>query len=81
MSNEKHKVYEEESKTLEDFLGELEKVVSGLESGELSLEDSLKQFEKGVGLYKNCKKILSKAESKISVLTDSLKEDDWNNEE
>ena len=42
MSNEKHKVYEEEGKTLEDFLGELEKVVSGLESGELSLEDKSK---------------------------------------
>ena len=72
---------DKEGETLEDFLGELEKVVNGLESGDLSLEDSLGHFEKGVILYKRCKKVLSKAESRISVLTDSLKEDDWKEEE
>jgi len=71
---------DKEGETLEDFLGELEKVVNGLESGDLSLEDSLGHFEKGVILYKRCKKVLSKAESRISVLTDSLKEDDWKEE-
>ena len=80
MSDQKDGVYKE-GETLEDFLGELEKVVNGLESGELSLEDSLGHFEKGVSLYKRCKKILSKAESRISTLTDSLKEDDWKEEE
>ena len=80
MSDQKDGVYSE-GETLEDFLGELEKVVNGLESGELSLEDSLGHFEKGVVLYKRCKKILSKAESRISILTDSLKEDSWKDEE
>ena len=55
--------------------------MDGLESGDLSLEESLGHFEKGVVLYKRCKKILSRAESRISVLTDSLKEDDWKEEE
>ena len=76
MSSSKNNVHEK-GKTLEDSLGELEKVVGGLESGELSLEESLGHFEKGVELYKHCKKILSKAERRISVLTDSLKEDNW----
>ena len=80
MSDQKDGVYSE-GETLEDFLGELEKVVNGLESGELSLEDSLGHFEKGVVLYKRCKEILSKAESRISILTDSLKEDSWKDEE
>ncbi len=80
MSDNKDASYEE-GETLEDFLGELEKVVNGLESGDLSLEDSLGHFEKGVVLYKRCKKILSKAESRITTLTDSLKEDDWQNED
>ncbi len=80
MSSDKSEVYKD-GETLEDFLGELEKVVDGLESGDLSLEDSLGHFEKGVLLYKRCKKILAKAESRISVLTDSLKEDDLKDEE
>ena len=49
MSNSKNNV-DEKGKTLEDSLGELEKVVGGLESGELSLEESLGHFEKGVEL-------------------------------
>ncbi|MBG07561.1 MAG: exodeoxyribonuclease VII small subunit [Halobacteriovoraceae bacterium] len=80
MSNNKSNV-NKNGETLEDFLGELEQVVDGLESGDLSLEESLGHFEKGVVLYKRCKNILSKAESRISVLTDSLKEDDWKEEE
>ena len=62
MSDQTDGVYSE-GETLEDFLGELEKVVNGLESGELSLEDSLGHFEKGVILYKRCKKILSISKS------------------
>jgi exodeoxyribonuclease VII small subunit len=69
-----------EKRTLEESLGELEQVVSSLESGEHSLEESLGQFEKGVALYKNCKLILSKAEDRISILTDTLKEDKWDEE-
>jgi len=62
-------------KNFEVSLDELEKVVDGLESGELSLEKSLEQFEVGVSLYKECKDILDNAEKKIAILTDSLKED------
>ena len=68
------------AKSLEDSLSELEKVVSSLESGELSLEESLGQFERGVALYKSCKTVLSKAEDRISILTESLKEDKWDEE-
>ena len=62
-------------KNFEVSLDELEKVVDGLESGELSLEKSLEQFEVGVSLYKECKEVLDNAEKKISLLTDSLKEE------
>ncbi len=62
-------------KNFESSLENLEKVVDGLESGELSLEKSLEQFEVGVSLYKDCKEILDNAEKKISILTESLKEE------
>lgn len=52
----------------ESALEELEQVVEQLESGELSLEDSLSAFEKGVGLVRFCNHKLSEVEKKIEML-------------
>ena len=57
-------------------LEELEGLVDKLESGELDLEQSLEFFEKGVMLYRDCRKQLEKVEKKISKLSDALKEED-----
>lgn len=59
--------------SFEDDLQLLEKVVADLSSGDLSLEKSMEQFEKGVKLYNECRKQLSTVEKKVSKLTDSLK--------
>ena len=48
---------------------ELEEIVMQLEKGELSLEDSLKQFEKGITLARRCQDVLSQPEQKIEPLT------------
>lgn len=64
-------------KNFESSLLKLETVVSSLEGGELSLDESIKKFEEGIGLYKGCKELLGEAEKKISVLTDSLKEEEY----
>ena len=53
----------------EDALGRLEKIVDTLEGGNLSLEDSLKAFEEGVGLARRCARYLDEAERKIETLT------------
>lgn len=58
-----------ETPTFESQLMALENIVQGLEDGELTLEQSLSQFEKGVELTKECQKILSSAEQKVSILT------------
>lgn len=52
----------------ESALEELEQVVEQLESGELSLEDSLSAFEKGIGLVRFCNHKLSEVEKKIEML-------------
>ncbi|MBE8222273.1 MAG: exodeoxyribonuclease VII small subunit [Bdellovibrionales bacterium] len=54
--------------SFEKKLEDLEKVVSKMEEGKLSLEDSLKQFEKGVKLSRECQDQLSKAEIKVQKL-------------
>jgi len=55
-------------KKFESALEELEEVVEQLESGELSLEDSLSAFEKGVGLVRFCNQKLNEVEKKIEML-------------
>lgn len=54
----------------EKSLNELESIVQALEKGELSLDEALKQFEKGITLARNCQNILTEAEQKISRLSD-----------
>lgn len=60
-----------EEKTFEDSLKELEKVAQELERGDLSLEDALKNFEKGIKLSKECNKKLENAEKKINILIEN----------
>ena len=57
-----------EKKKFEEAVEELEKVVERLESGELSLEESLAAFEEGVGLVKFCNQKLNEVEKKIERL-------------
>jgi exodeoxyribonuclease VII small subunit len=52
----------------EDCLTRLEQIVGQLEAGTLSLEDSLKVFEEGIGLARHCAKYLADAERRIEVL-------------
>jgi len=53
----------------EAALAELETIVQRLEQGELPLEESLRQFERGVVLTRSCQKALRQAEEKIRVLS------------
>ncbi len=52
----------------EDLVGELEKIVGQLESGQLPLEQSLSAFERGMGLSKQAAAILDAAELKVEQL-------------
>ncbi len=52
----------------EKKLGRLEEIVGKMETGELSLEDSLKLFEEGVKLSRDCNVQLSEAEQKVKLL-------------
>ena len=53
----------------EKSIAELETLVNQLEKGELSLEESLKQFEQGINLARQCQVILQQAEQKIEQLS------------
>ncbi|MAT52464.1 MAG: exodeoxyribonuclease VII small subunit [Porticoccaceae bacterium] len=57
------------SPDFERDLAELEKLVTALESGNLSLEDSLKAFEEGIRITRQCQEALSQAEQRVEILT------------
>jgi exodeoxyribonuclease VII small subunit len=59
----------------ETAMAELEELVAQIETGDLSLEDSLKQFEKGIKLSRICQKALNDAEQRVKILTESLNGD------
>jgi len=59
---------------LEKSLGKLESIVTALESGDLTLEQSMKQFEEGVGLTRSCQEALAQAEQKIQLLVQNANE-------
>ncbi|WP_115717460.1 exodeoxyribonuclease VII small subunit [Gallaecimonas mangrovi] len=62
-----------ENMTFEENLKELEAVVTQLEQGELSLDEALKQFERGVALSRESEQKLKAAEQKVQMLLDDGK--------
>jgi exodeoxyribonuclease VII small subunit len=61
-------VAKKQQPTFEQALSELEALVERMEAGELPLEESLKQFERGVELTRLCQKSLADAEQKVKIV-------------
>lgn len=55
--------------SFEEAIKELTAIVNKIEQGEIALQDSLDQYEKGMALIKHCRTILQKAEKRIDKLT------------
>ncbi|MBS0556451.1 MAG: exodeoxyribonuclease VII small subunit [Proteobacteria bacterium] len=60
----------------EKSLDELEKLVGKMEQGEQSLDDSLKSYERGIALYRNCQNALEQAELRVKLLSDPEQPDE-----
>ena len=54
----------------EQSMQALEELVGKMEAGEMSLEDSLAAYERGVGLYRRCQAALEQAELRVRLLSD-----------
>lgn len=69
-----------EKTNFEDKINELEEIARELEDGNLNLDESIKKFEDGMKLSKECTKILDQAEKKIMILVNengNLKEEEY----
>ena len=72
------------SKSFEEKMVDLEKIVTELEKGDLNLDDSVSKFEEGIKISKECNKILEEAEKKITILLNQngeMKEENFVTEE
>ena len=68
----------------ETKMQELEKVVTLLEKGDMTLDESLAKFEEGMSLSKECNKMLENAEKKITILLEEngeVEEQNFENKE
>lgn len=71
------------SKSFEEQMEDLEKIVGELEKGDLNLDDSVAKFEEGIKISKECNKILEEAEKKITILINKdgeMKEENFETE-
>ena len=66
--------------SFEDSIKELTNIVGKIEQGQIPLQDSLQQYEKGMALIKHCRTILNKAEKRIEKITrEEASEDETTN--
>ena len=84
MMAKKEKMNEEKLPTFEEAMEQLEQIVEELEGGELTLDESLARYEKGVKAVKRCRDILDSAEKKLQILLSdeegSFREEDFEEE-
>ena len=66
---------------IEGSLAETSALIEQMEQGELSLEQSLNQFERGITLIKHAQKILQEAEQKVQILVQNHHEERLNDHE
>jgi exodeoxyribonuclease VII small subunit len=65
-----------EKLSFEQAIKELTGIVGRIEQGEIPLQDSLEQYEKGMALIKHCRTILQKAEKRIEKISKEEKSGD-----
>ncbi len=58
-------------KSFEDALGELDQILSDIETGQVGLEESLTKYERGNFLIQHCRGVLSAAERQVELLSRS----------
>ena len=70
----------EKDLTFEEAIQNLENIVNELETGKLTLDESVKKFEEGMKISKDCSKLLEDAEKRITIILEKngeLKEEDF----
>lgn len=73
---ENQKKTDTEKMSFESAIKELTAIVAGIEQGQIPLETSLKQYERGMDLIKQCRNILQQAEKRIENIGENAEKND-----
>ena len=60
--------------SFKDAIKQLTGIVGKIEHGEISLQDSMQQYEQGMALIKHCRTILTEAEKRVEKISEQPKE-------
>ena len=80
MAQKKHKT-DIDKMSFEEAIKELTNIVGKIEQGQIPLQDSLEQYEKGMALIKQCRTILHKAEERIEKINKEDETEDGERQE
>ena len=80
MSAKKQKKDDITELSFEESIKELTNIVGKIEQGQIPLQDSLEQYEKGMALIKQCRTILEKAEKRIEKISEQQSKSQETNE-
>jgi len=61
----------QEKKNIKEQLNSLDEIISNIESGDLSLDDAIKEYEKGQEIVKYLEKAISEAKQKVETIIDT----------
>ncbi len=75
MAEKKTKKDDTSKLSFEDSIKRLKDIVDSIEQGEIPLQDSLEQYEQGMGLIKHCRGILQQAEKRIEKISKTDQDD------
>ena len=61
--------------SFEQAVQQLEQIIERIESGQIGLEKSISEYERGVGLIRRCRQVLERAEQRVEELTAQMQAD------
>lgn len=67
--------------SFEELMKSLEKIILDMDKNDISVEDSLKKYEEGIRLYRQCHDIIRDAELKVDIINDYTKSGGSNTDE
>ncbi|MGN0395294.1 MAG: exodeoxyribonuclease VII small subunit [Coprococcus sp.] len=79
MMGKEEKTQKKDERTIQDIFAQLDKVIENMEQGDISLEESFRQYREGMELLKTCNDKIDKVEKKMLILDNEGEEHEFEN--
>ncbi|MGN1166246.1 MAG: exodeoxyribonuclease VII small subunit [Lachnospiraceae bacterium] len=79
MMGKEEKTQKKDERTIQEIFAQLDKVIENMEQGDISLEESFRQYREGMELLKTCNDKIDKVEKKMLILDNEGEEHEFEN--